>query len=128
MNKLFFIIISCSVLFVSMNPLSIESVGHKDGIRTDTAKVQQKDKKYKVEFYRQFVLRASGTTTYKRTSLNIGTFSVSLTNVGDGYYNIDGTEYYLKFIDDLTPEKNKGMLDVHSGEGENNDGVYTELF
>jgi|GEM_PF-5427579 hypothetical protein len=126
MNKLFFLVITCSVLLASMNPLSIELVGHRGGLLKDTAKTRQKAKSYKVEFYRQIVLHGSGTTTYKRTSLDIGTFSVSLTIADDGYYNIDGTEYYLKFIDWQVPEKNKGMLEVHSGEGENNDGVYTE--
>jgi len=109
-----------------MNQTSVGSVGYRDVLQKDTAKVPQKERNYKVEFYRQIVFRTSGTTTYKRTSLNIGTFSVSLTNVGDGYYTIDGTEYYIKFLDDKTPNKNKGMLDVHSGEGENNEGVYTE--
>ncbi len=126
MNKLFFFVMSCSILLVSMNQLSMEPVEHRDVLQKDTAKAPQKEKNYKVEFYRQFDLRGSGYTTYKRCSLDIGAFSVSLTNAGDGYYNIDGTEYYLKFLDDKAPEKNKGMLDVHSGEGENNDGIYTE--
>jgi len=126
MNKLFFLAISCSILLFSKSQVGVNPLGLSDGLQKDTAKTHQKEKSYKVEFYRQIVLRGSGATTYKRTSLDIGTFSVSLTIAYDGYYNIDGTEYYLKFINWLVPGKNKGMLEVHSGEGENNDGVYTE--